>query len=74
MSKKSFDPARTTEAQQSALEEAKRRNQEDYQNAFKAGYADALENRPMHGFPNKNLNAAYQSGYFKGGKGLAIKL
>ena len=74
MSRKNFDPSRTTEAQMSALAEAKLRNQQEYQRAFKTGYADALENRPMHGFPSKDLNAAYQSGYSKGGKGLAIKL
>lgn len=41
---------------------------------FRQGYADAQAGRPKHGFSDRHANAAYQRGYEKGGKGLAIKL
>ena len=66
------DPARKTEAQQNALKEVAEKTRREVETAWKRGYQDACDGRPAKGFPEKDLNAAYQSGYLKGTKGLVI--
>ena len=68
------DPTRQTEAQQNALKEAAEKTRREVETAWKRGYQDACNGRTAKGFPEKDLNAAYQSGYSKGGKGLIVKL
>jgi len=41
---------------------------------FRQGFADAQAGRPYFEFSDRKGNAAYQRGYVKGCKGLAIKL
>lgn len=68
------DPARQTEAQQNALKEAAAKTKQECETAWKRGYTDASEGRNAKGFPEKDLNKAYQQGYARGQKGMKIKL
>jgi hypothetical protein len=71
---KKFDPASKTEAEMEEFRKLKQKTREECATAFKRGYADGLGNKTAKGYPEKDLNAAYQEGYAKAGKGLRIKL
>ena len=62
------------EAQKSALRNARAKEKEEISQAFKNGYNDAQQKKPKHGYPDKDMNAAYQAGYSKGSLGFLVKL